>query len=692
MKLFFIIISFLYSLFSFSQITVNNTQSAQELVELLFNNFDCATISNFNVSGNNSFASFNKNGSNFPFDSGIVLSTGFTNHISGPNTSLSDDNLGTSNDADMANFFSDTFDTTVLEFDFVPVTNFMSFEYIFASEEYQEGNNNTCAYSDVFAFLIKADTDTNYTNIALVPNTNTPVKVTTVHPYISNSCQEINEAYFGSWNSQTDTNVPINFNGQTTILKAQSTVIAGTTYHIKLIISDHVNYQYDSAVFLKAGSFNIGTDLGVDLLRSNNNALCTGENITLDSGITSAISYTWFADTTFPYDTFTPVSTNQNYTVSQEGKYKVEVLLAGGCTSEGEIIVEFADLPIISDTELIGCNDNLSDFFIFNLTDANPIITNNNTDLTVVNYYKSNNAATNQTDEITNFDAYENTIQNETIFARIENPNGCFKIAKIKLKVFHNPKIENNTNIYYCLNTYPDTITLESGLFSNPNNINTYTWFFDNGIDPIIDLNSNTTNININQSGIYTVTIENNDGCAVSRTITVINSNTATITTVLVSETMYSTRVAITIEVNGEGDYQYAIDDAEFQDSPIFNNLLYGYHLITVQDKNGCFPNTQKEITILQYKKFFTPNNDNLNDTWNLEMPNTLLLHYNTVSNITIYDRYGKIMSVINPKSNGWNGFYNGKLALPQDFWFCVDLIDVNGKVTTKKGNFSLVR
>ena len=49
-------------------------------------------------------------------------------------------------------------------------------------------------------------------------------------------------------------------------------------------------------------------------------------------------------------------------------------------------------------------------------------------------------------------------------------------------------------------------------------------------------------------------------------------------------------------------------------------------------------------------------------------------------------------MTIINPNSPGWNGFYNGKIAQPNDYWFSVDLIDFNGKTTTKRGNFSLVR
>ena len=694
MKRFFTILYLLISSTLIAQITVDNTQTAQDLVQLLFNNSGCATISNFSVLGNNSYASFDKNGSNFPFDNGIVLSTGFTNHIPGPNTSLSDDDLGTPNDAAMNAHFTNTFDTTLLEFDFIPTTNYVSFEYLFASEEYQENNGNTCVYSDVFAFLIKANTDTNYTNIALVPNTAIPVQVTTVHPTINGSCQAENEAYFGQWNSQTDATIPINFNGQTAVLKAESVVVPNTLYHIKLVIADHANYRYDSAVFLKAGSFNVGTDLGIDRLRSTQNALCGSENLTLDSGYTTATSYQWYIDA-LPYDgIFTPIATanSQTYTVTTEGKYKVKVDLGAGCISEGQITIEYDVLPTVLDTELRGCNDDLSDFYTFNLSDANSIITNNNSSLFVENFYHSPVDAVLQNNPIQNANTYANQILDEEVFAHIENQSGCVSIAKITLKVYHNPELLADEIQYYCLNTTPNTITIDSGLVNgNPLNYS-FEWFFDDNINPLVNLNLNTATIEVIDEGVYTVEVTNSDGCTVHRNITVVNSNVATIVDVVVSETLFPDRISIQINAIGEGDYEYAVDDTTFQDSPIFNSLLYGYHLITVKDKHGCLADTQKGITILQYQKFFTPNNDSHYDYWNLNNINSLLIHYNTISDVTIYDRFGKVMAVINPNSQGWSGFYNGALAFPSDYWFSVKLIDFNGKVTTKKGNFSLVR
>jgi hypothetical protein len=57
----------------------------------------------------------------------------------------------------------ETFDATVLEFDFVPTFSTVQFQYVFSSEEYSDFSNTS--FNDVFAFFV------NGVNIAVVPGT-----------------------------------------------------------------------------------------------------------------------------------------------------------------------------------------------------------------------------------------------------------------------------------------------------------------------------------------------------------------------------------------------------------------------------------------------------------------------------------------------------------------------------------------
>jgi len=81
---------------------------------------------------------------------------------------------------------------------------------------------------------------------------------------------------------------------------------------------------------------------------------------------------------------------------------------------------------------------------------------------------------------------------------------------------------------------------------------------------------------------------------------------------------------------------------------------------------------------------FFTPNGDNVNDNW--VVPN----ESNDISEIIIFNRYGKILDKISNSSTGWgwNGTYNGVMLPSSDYWYLIQYI--NGKVL--KGHFSLKR
>ena len=172
-------------------ISVDEGYSPQTLVEDILINSSCANVFNVSVSGGNfatgekSFGYFDATGTTFPFQNGIILSTGKINNAPGPNSYLSDDggSMGWDGDSDLntALGLSNTFNATILEFDFIPLGNKISFDYIFSSEQYLTSpSSNQCNFTDGFAFLLKRNGATTYENLAVVPGTSTPVKVNTV--------------------------------------------------------------------------------------------------------------------------------------------------------------------------------------------------------------------------------------------------------------------------------------------------------------------------------------------------------------------------------------------------------------------------------------------------------------------------------------------------------------------------------
>ncbi len=711
---FILFISLFYATILFSQsIIIDETLTAQELVEnVLLNNSGCATVSGFFANGGSfptgfSYAKFEYSGTDFPFSEGIVLSTGKASNTQGPSGNFSDDTAsGWNTDPDLDAIFGNTTNATVLEFDFTPATDFISFEYLFASEEYQEGDDSTCQYSDVFAFLIKP-IGGSYTNIAVIPGTNIPIKVTTVHPEIPNGCPAENEEFFGSFNNSSYQ--PISFDGMTTVLKAESAVVANTQYHIKLVIADHSNARYDSAVFLKADSFNVGSDLGEDRLITTGNALCDNETLPLDA--ITANSYQWFK-LNITTQIFDPLAseTNQRLLVTSasatptlgSGTYKVEANLGFGCVAEGQITVEYDNSTTVPPSDLIVCFDTISSVS-FNFND---IISIDTTLLTIESYHEDLPNAQAEIRPIPNITNYPFTMQDETITARIINNAGCISFTEITLKAFKNPELKPDETIFYCINDFPGKITLESGI-ENPIGNETVKWFNSTGLiqDSSVVL---LTDLEINQIGNYTVTVTSIDGCEVSRTMTVESTSKAVLERVVITENEFYKKVSAIIGVSGLGNYQYALDIADltdtdndiyYQNSNIFENLSYGVHTLYVRDTNinNC-ETLIHNFVLLDFPKFFTPNNDSINDYWNIDstnldpllISNTLESQINTTSDITIFDRIGRLVATINPKGLGWNGKFKGEPLPDSDYWFRVELIDFTGKTYTKKGHFSL--
>jgi len=703
MKKSLFLISFLATFVSRSQNVQVDAQlySPQQLIEDILIGSDCIyDVVVTNVVGGNfngtdeSFGYFDASGSNFPLANGIVLSTGRLQNVEGPNDSLSDDDAPDwVGDDDLERILneSQTLNATILEFDFTSAeASQISFRFLFASEEYQEGNNNTCQFSDLFGFLIRQADEQDYDNIALVPDTTTRIKVTTVHSGIpgSGGCAPINEDYFESWNG---TDAPINFNGQTKVLRAVADIIPNVRYHVKLVIADHINYRYDSAVFLEAGSFRLSADLGPNRLNANNNALCENETLTLTSSIpgTGNGTYTWFRD-----GVELTGESNPTLDVSTPGTYNLELYNGSNCTFFGEVVIEYSSNPIVTNTTLINCDIDLDGFSTYDLYDATNTITSGDSLLNVVDFYEVFVDANQNNNPIPNPNSYNNTSILQTVYARVENniPNGetlfvqilnnanCYAYSTIDLVVNPTPQLEPDENLNYCLNSFPSSILLDAGVTNGNSNNFSYEWFR-NGTN----LNINNSQISVNDVGNYMVTVTHPLGCSNSRSISVDASNEAIITNIIVQEA--SNNNSITIEVTGEGDYEYALDNGVYQSSNTFYFLSPGFYSVYVRDKNGCGI-VIEETAILGFPKFFTPNGDGNNDTWHIIGVDSII---DQVEAVYIYNRYGKLLKVLNGNPTGWDGTFIGAKMPSSDYWYVADIKRGN-ETFQLTGHFTLKR
>jgi gliding motility-associated-like protein len=204
---------------------------------------------------------------NFGIQSGIVLTTGRaqTNGgnfgVNAAANNSADNRFNAAGDPTLSNYSGrNTFDACVLEFDFIPIGDTLSVNFIFGSEEYPDFNCSR--FNDVFAFMISGPNFPTETNIALVPGTTLPVAVNTINNGtvgqfgIPTGCTDLGQGAphtrFFVDNANGNTLV---YNGHTTILTAKTVVVPCQSYHIKLAIADANDDWKDSGVFIEANSF-----------------------------------------------------------------------------------------------------------------------------------------------------------------------------------------------------------------------------------------------------------------------------------------------------------------------------------------------------------------------------------------------------------------------------------------------------
>lgn len=184
------------------------------------------------------------------FAQGVILSSGWAKDTVGPNTSDGTSRtLGTGGDPDLTALSGfQTNDKTVLEFNIVPQSNTLTFDYVFASEEYNEFANTQ--FNDVFAFFV------NGVNCAKVPGTTQPVSINTVNggnPFGVNAHHP--ELYRNNDPNDPGATINTGADGLTLVFTCNAAVNPNVNNHIKLAIADASDTLLDSYVFLRANSF-----------------------------------------------------------------------------------------------------------------------------------------------------------------------------------------------------------------------------------------------------------------------------------------------------------------------------------------------------------------------------------------------------------------------------------------------------
>ncbi|WP_372755417.1 T9SS type B sorting domain-containing protein [Mariniflexile sp.] len=337
------------------------------------------------------------------------------------------------------------------------------------------------------------------------------------------------------------------------------------------------------------------------------------------------------------------------------------------CFSETTLVLKTASKPQISKPETIyACNDG-EGYGLFNMSLVESQLIGNQNGLKI-QYFDANN---NQLPNPLPFEYKNTTAWFQTIFVKVENEFNslCYSQTSFDLVVNELPLVTIE-NAYFLCNLEPSMHLIVEDY------LDYYAWEYQDGT-----VISNSYEVNLVEAGNYKLTvgeIKNGIYCENSFHFKLIRSELPDIVNVDFQE--LSDANFITVNATGDGDFEYSIDGISFQNSNTFKDVLGGVYTVLVRDKLGCGEDFEK-VTVIDYPKYFTPNNDGVNDTWHIRG----IAEYPSAE-IFIYDRYGKLLKQLSTNSLGWDGTFRGEKMISTDYWFIVKL----NNESEFKGHFAL--
>ena len=391
--------------------------------------------------------------------------------------------------------------------------------------------------------------------------------------------------------------------------------------------------------------------------------ICLGETTQLRYGNSTGINtYEWGLG-----DGTTAIGDTVEHIYSSPGTYTVSVQarnLSGIPTFSDSKDIIIYDTPIASPIEnLYYC---LEDTTIFFINMNNEILGNLDSSIFAVSYYLNEQDALKRDNNIND---YTPIIGTQTIWVRLENKINfqCFDIFNFDIVTPEFFSIDIETEQFLCNDS---DLTIRA-----PNDFINYEW----------STGSNAQEITVSNVGTYTLTVIKDFIDFTCESTIEINVDILPLPIIeSIKVTDWSIRNnSIEVIMQRSGEYEYSLDNINFQRSNKFTNLPLEDYQVYVRDLI-CGENVQsKKLYLLYYDKFFTPNGDGFNDFWQI-----FNSKQETNIRITLYNRYGKLIAVLDPEGIGWDGTYNGVNVPSSDYWFRVERS--NGQVHT--GHFTLKR
>lgn len=684
----------------------------------------CDLISNVthNPSDNGviSLGYFNKNSTSFPFEEGLVLSTSSINEIPGPfkNNLNARYNLpwnyGKKNkispgsvDSDLDRIYNKDINTTyhnswigekyinVIEFDFVPLSENFQLEYIYASDYwngYYVGDTEMYFTNLGAIWLTEVETGEGR-NIANITKDELTISTATIYSghstFYRYDYQPRNKEYFDKIFEENrnqssrlilDTNpleAPINFSGMTLPIKTQSVLVKpGVKYRLKVAVTDaYYSYnneniywnRFSSALFINGGSLNLDRlDLGEDLLIKNLEALCAGDKIIVNSGLSKdKTTIQWYKD-----GKKLPGQILPDLEVNEAGIYKIVARYDNvDCDVTGEIKVEM--YPLIS--EVLGkpntikiCKNNLNVTTVDLTTVENQLFAVLDKSRYHVRYFEDKTKAEKNVLSIDKPEEFATTTvkENKEIYLRIEDEvTGCVEIIVILIEVSKGDAPKKREDVVACMTYVFPELSVKNQFYYSRSAAEGKSYVAG---DRLEDLGQHT---------IYVLQLNGKEGCyeEISYQVTITSNVVAAVFDDEVLECKYyqlkplSTNNKYFTKSGGQG-VELKAGDLVTASQTIY---VFAQSLDQQCTDESSFTITYKDCPI---PKGISPNGDGINDRFDLSE--------HGVNNMVIYNRWGvEVYSYGSGYQAQWHGQdKNGNTLADGTYYY---IIDAHGKTRT---------
>lgn len=430
----------------------------------------------------------------------------------------------------------------------------------------------------------------------------------------------------------------------------------------------------------------VGSTLGPD------QKLCGEEEYMLDAENAQASQYEWaiLNESTGVYEVIVG-ETGPNLTVTQSGNYQVTVISNFFGTEESDqVVIEFYDIPVANTASpVIGCSNGES--VTYDLTSTSNDLIGNNQGNYFIKFYLNQEdlEAGENIPDPTNFQENEGSV----LATITDEESGCESTpVTVQLEIANAPSIVWSDLTPVCIDS--------SGNFISPISLGEdlgeeYIYSWDPFNDPDEDGIENPVLVLTDYPSQGTVTLE------------VLNTITGCISSYTTEIQTFSAPLNLLVEITGndfEGNgytlvavvedeneiaatYEYRLNNGPWQSAAVFNGVPGGTHRIMAREINGCGNVTSRPFRLVGYPRFFTPNGDGYNDTWNVINDASM-----SITQVIIFDRFGKLLKQLDPSSGGWDGTFNGNELPADDYWFLVYYSGADSVNGAYKGSFTLKR